>query len=97
LEVPAAVSTTIGIDGEETVLDLQGTFSTDGPARHWEYEWPTIQHKLAVNPVRASRRVLSARDARDVDPRRAEHARAPLRTHEETLRLLALALHLIGG
>ena len=97
MEVPAAVSATIGIDGEETVLELQGTFSTEGPARHWEYEWPTIQHKLAVNPFVLlggySPLVTRATLTRDGQSVRV-HLSA---THEETLRLLTVALHMIGG
>jgi hypothetical protein len=97
MEVPAAANLVIGFDDDNAFLDLEGTFPADGPAQHWETAWPTLQHKLSANPLvmlggfspLLSHATLS-RDGRTVHV----HLSA---THEETLRLLALALHMIGG
>jgi hypothetical protein len=97
MEVPAAASAVVGFDDDNVFVDVEGTFSADGPAQHWESEWPTLQHKLSTNPLvmlggfspLLSHATLS-RDGQAVHV----HLSA---THEETLRLLALALHMIGG
>jgi hypothetical protein len=97
MEVPRAASAVVGFDDDNTFVDVEGTFSADGPAQHWETEWPTLQHKLSTNPLvmlggfspLLSHATLT-RDGHSVHL----HLSA---THEETLRLLALALHMIGG
>ncbi len=74
------------------------TFSTEGPARHWDdAEWPTLQHRLSSNPLVVlggfsallSHATLT-RDGHTVHVHLSG-------THDETQRLLALALHMIGG
>jgi hypothetical protein len=97
MEVPAAASAVLGFDDDNTFVDVEGTFSADGPAQHWETKWPTLQHKLSTNPLvmlggfspLLSHATLT-RDGHSVHL----HLSA---THEETLRLLALALHMLGG
>ena len=97
MEVPAAASAVIGFDDDNTFVDVEGTFPADGPAEHWESEWPRLQHKLSTNPLVMlggfSPLLSHATLTRDGHAVRV-HLSA---THEETLRLLALALHMIGG
>jgi hypothetical protein len=97
MEVPAAASAVVGFDDDNAFLDVEGTFVADEPAQHWETEWPALQHKLSTNPLvmlggfspLLSHATLT-RDGHSVHL----HLSA---THEETLRLLALALHMLGG
>jgi hypothetical protein len=97
MEVPTAVSAVIGFDDDDTFVDIEGTFLADGPAQHWESEWPKLQRKLSTNPLVMlggfSPLLSHATLARDG---RAVHVHLAA-TREETLRLLALALHMIGG
>ncbi len=97
MEVPGAVSAVIGLNDDGAFLDLQGDFSTEGPARHWDDAWPTLRHTLAVNPFVVlggfSSLVTRATLARDGNTIRV-HVTG---THDEAQRLLALALHMIGG
>jgi len=97
MEVPSAVSAVVGFDDDNVFLDVNGEFPTDGPAQHWETEWPTLQHKLSSNPLVLlggfSPLLSHATLTRDGH---AVHVHLSA-THEETLRLLALALHMLGG
>ena len=97
MEVPAAVSAVVGFDDDNTFLDVEGAFLADEPAQHWETEWPTLQHKLSTNPLVLlggfSPLLSHATLTRDGH---AVHLHLSA-THEETLRLLALALHMLGG
>jgi hypothetical protein len=97
MEVPSAVSAVIGLDDDGVFLDLDGQFPVEGQARHWEDEWPTIQHKLAANPIVLltgfSPLVSHATLTRDGLSMRL-HVSA---THDEMQRLLALALRFLGG
>ena len=97
MEVPGALSAVIGLDDDGAFLDLQGEFSTEGPAGHWDDAWPALRQKLAVNPFVVlggfSSLVTRATLARDGNTVRV-HLTG---THDETLRLLALALHMLGG
>ena len=97
MEVPEAVSAVIGLDDDGTFLDLQGDFSTEEPARHWDDAWPALRHRIAFNPFVVlggfSSLVTRATLARDGNTVRV-HVSG---THDDTLRLLALALHMIGG
>jgi hypothetical protein len=97
MEVPTAVSAVIGFDDDNVFLDVDGAFLADGPAQHWETEWPTLQHKLSSNPLVLlggfSPLLSHATLTRDGH---AVHVHLSA-THEETLRLLALALHMLGG
>jgi hypothetical protein len=97
MEVPTAVSAVIGFDDDNVFLDVEGAFVADQPAQHWETEWPALQHKLSTNPLVLlggfSPLLSHATLTRDGH---AVHVHLSA-THEETLRLLALALHMIGG
>ena len=76
---------------------IREEFGSEEPARHWETEWPTIVHKVSVNPLvllggftpLLSHATLT-RDGRAIHVHLAA-------THDETQRLLALALHMLGG
>ncbi len=97
MEVPAAMSATVSIDDDTTTLDLEGEFPTEEPARHWEAEWPTIERKLATNPL-----VMLTGFSSLVSHATLTHDGHTVRvhlsaTHEEALRLLGVALHFLGG
>jgi hypothetical protein len=97
MEVPAALSAVVGFDDDGTFLDLEGHFPTDGPAHHWEDEWPTIRQKLAGNTF-----VLLGGFSQLVTRAALTREGSTIRLHitgtpDETQRVLALALHLIGG
>jgi len=97
MEVPGAVSGVISLDDDGTSLDLEGQFSSEAPVTHWEHEWPVIQRKLAMNPV-----VLFAGYSPLVSRATFEKEGNTIRlhlsaSHEETQRLLAFALHMLGG
>ena len=97
MEVPGAASAVVGLDDDGTFLDLEGQFPTEGPAHHWEDEWPTIRRKLAGNAYLLlggfSPLVTRAALTRDGSTIRLHVTGTP----DETQRLLALALHLLGG
>jgi hypothetical protein len=97
MEVPGAVSGVISLDDDGTSLEVEGQFSSEAPVTHWEHEWPGIQHKLAMNPF-----VLLGGYAPLVSRATFEKEGNTIRlhvsaSHDETLRLLTLALHLLGG
>jgi hypothetical protein len=97
MEVPGSVSAVVGFDDDQVFLDLDGEFAGEEPARHWEIEWLTILHKISLNPLvllggfspMLSHATLT-RDARTIHIHLAA-------THDETQRLLALALRMLGG
>jgi hypothetical protein len=97
MEVPGAMNAVLGLDDDGTFLDLQGDFPSEGPARHWDDEWRTIRHKLTVNPFVMlggfSSLLMRATLARDGNTIRVHVTATP----DETQRLVALALHLLGG
>ncbi len=96
-EVPASLSAVVSVGDDSAILDLEGEFPSEDLARHWETEWPTIEGKLARNTLvmltgfssLVSRATLT-RDGRTVRVQLAA-------THDEALRLLGVALHLLGG
>jgi hypothetical protein len=97
MEVPGAVSAVVGLDDDQVFLDLDGEFGSEEPARHWETEWPTIIHKISVNPLvllggftPLLAHATLTRDARTIHVHLAA-------THDEAQRLLTLALHMLGG
>jgi hypothetical protein len=97
MEVPGSVSAVIGLDDDQVFLDVDGEFGGDEPARHWEAEWPTIVHKVSVNPLvllggftPLLAHATLTREGRTIHIHLAA-------THDETQRLLALALHMLGG
>jgi hypothetical protein len=91
------VSAVIGFDDDQVFLDLDGEFAGEEPARHWETEWPTIAHKVSVNPLvllggftPLVAHATLTRDGRTIHVHLSG-------SHDDTQRLLALALHLLGG
>lgn len=96
LEIPPAVSGVVGIADAPT-FNIEGEFRTEEPALRWEAEWPSISSRLRSHPFvllsgfspLLSRATLT-RDGRKVHL----HVTA---TRDETLRLLAFALHMLGG
>ena len=97
MEVPGAMSAVIGLNDDGAFLDFQGDFSTEGPARRWEDAWPAVRQKLVVHPFVVlggfSPLVTRATLARDGNTVRI-HVTG---THDETLRLVVLALHMLGS
>jgi hypothetical protein len=97
MEVPGSVSAVIGLDDDQVFLDLDGEFASEEPARHWETEWPTIARKVSLNPLvllggftPLLAHATLTRDGRTIHIHLAA-------THDETQRLLAFALHMLGG
>lgn len=90
MEVPPAVNAVIGVS-DSPFLDLVATFKREGPARHWETEWPNIQRKLRTNPlvVLSGFSPLVAR-AKVTREGQAVRLHLPV-TRDETLRLLTFA------
>jgi hypothetical protein len=96
MEVPPAVSGVVGVD-DSPFVDVEGEFQTEEPALHWESEWPSVLARLRGNPIvllsgfspLLSRATL-IREGRTI----RLHVTA---TRDETLRLLAFALHMLGG
>ena len=67
------------------------------PAQQWEAQWPTVQRKLRTNPLVVlsgfSTLVTRAQLTREG---RTVHFHLAV-SHDETLRLLAMASHMLGG
>jgi hypothetical protein len=97
MEVPSSVSAVIGLDDDQVFVDLDGEFAAEEPARHWETEWPAIAHKVSVNPLVLlggfTPLVAHATLTRDGQTIHVHLSGS----HDETQRLLALALHMLGG
>jgi hypothetical protein len=96
LEIPPAVSGAVGIS-DAPALDLEGEFPTEGPALRWEAEWPAILSQLRSHPyvLLSGFSPLLSRATLTRDGRKLHlHVTA---TRDETLRLLAFALHMLGG
>ncbi len=91
------MSARVSVDDDSVILDLEGEFPSEEPARHWETEWPTIEHKARhEHPGDAdgfSSLVSHATLTRDGRTMRVQL----VATHEEALRLLGVALHFLGG
>ena len=97
MEVPAAVNAVIGLDEDQPFLDIQGDFADETPARHWEDEWPNLQRRVRGNPL-----VMLGGFSPLIDhivlTREGKTVRLHLSaTPDEAQRLLALALHMLGG
>lgn len=96
MEVPAVVRAIVGIDSDDTTLDVEGEFPTDKPVRHWETEWPTIERQLvstSLAMVTEFSSVMSRAKLTCYGNTVRVHLSA---THAETLSLLRIALHLVG-
>ena len=78
-------------------LDIVAQFKTEAPAQQWETNWPTLQRKLRTHPllVLSGFSALVTRAQLDRDGR-AVHLRL-LVSHDETLRLLAMAAHFLSS
>ncbi len=97
MEVPGAVSGVISLDDDGTSLEVEGQFSSEAPATHWEHEWPGIQRRLAMNPA-VIFTGYSPLVSRATFEKEGNTIRLHLSaSHEETQRLLTLALHMLGG
>ena len=92
MPIPASVNAVIAI-ADTPSLDVTAEFKTEAPARQWEAQWPTIQRKLRTHPLL----VLSGFSAlvtRAQLEREGRSVRMHLAvSHDETLRLLAMAAH----
>ena len=97
MEVPAAARAVAGIVGGEPFLDVDAEFATEAQAVHWETEWPGIQHAAARQPAADPGRVLVAARARHAGPRGRAVRIHLTATHDETLRLMGVALRFLGG
>ena len=97
MEVPAAARAVAGLQGGDAFLDLTADFADESQARHWESEWPNIRARLRSNPIviLGGFSPLLGRLALDRDER-AVHIHLTA-THDELLRLMGIALRLLGG
>jgi hypothetical protein len=97
MEVPAAARAVAGLAGDETFLDLTAQFAEEAQARHWETEWPNLRARLRTNPfvILGGFSSLVGRLTLERDERTVRvHVTA---THDETVRLLGVAVRLLGG
>jgi hypothetical protein len=96
LEIPPGLSAVIGID-DGPFLDLEAQFAGEGPARHWELEWPALQRRLRTHPyaILSGFSTLVGR-ATLTREENVIHFHLTL-TRDETLRLLALAQQLLAN
>jgi hypothetical protein len=101
MEVPTAARAVAGLgDGGADggpFLDLTAQFASEVQARHWEAEWPNLRARLRVNPFvvlggfsSLIGRLTLERDGQTI----RVHVTA---THDETQRLMGVALRLLGG
>ncbi len=97
MPIPASAKSIVGLDDDGPFVEVEGTFADELPARRWESEWPAVQEKLRANPyllltgfgALVNRATLIRED-------RVVRFRLTV-THDEAQRLLALALHMLGG
>jgi hypothetical protein len=96
MPVPAAINAVIGI-ADAPFLDVVATFKTEAPAQQWEANWPTMQRKLRTHPllVLSGFSALVTRAQLDRDGRQVRLHLAV--SHDETLRLLAMASRFLTG
>jgi hypothetical protein len=96
MTVPAAVNAVIGV-ADAPFLDVVAEFKTEAPAEQWETQWPILQRKLRTNPML----VLSGFSSLVTRAQLSREGRAVRLhlavSHDETLRLLAMAAHFLGG
>lgn len=97
MEVPAAARAVAGLQGGDGFLDLTADFADDSQASHWESEWPNIRARLRGNPmvILGGFSPLLGRLALERDGR-AVHVHLTA-THDELLRLMSIAVRLLGG
>lgn len=96
MPVPAAINAVIGV-ADAPFLDLVAEFKTDAPAEQWQTQWPIVQHRLRTHPllVLTGFSSLVTRAQLDRDGRKV-HLHLEV-SHDETLRLLAMAAHFLTG
>jgi hypothetical protein len=96
LEIPPGARAVIGID-DAPFLDLDAEFEGEGPARHWEAEWPVLQRRLRTHPY-AILSGFSSLVGRATLTREENviHFHLTL-TREETLRLMGLAQQMLAS
>ena len=96
MPVPAAINAVVGI-ADAPYLDIVAQFKTEAPAEQWEANWPRVQRKLRTHPllVLSGFSALMTRAQLDRDGR-AVHLHL-LVSHDETLRLLAMAAHFLSA
>ncbi len=96
MPIPAAINAVVGI-ADAPFLDIVAQFKTEAPAQQWETHWPTLQRKLRTHPllVLSGFSALVTRAQLDRDGR-AVHLRLAV-SHDETLRLLAMAAHFLSA
>jgi hypothetical protein len=96
MPVPAAINAVIGI-ADAPFLDVVAQFKTEAPAQQWEANWPTVQRKLRTHPllVLSGFSALVTRAQLERDGRQVRLHLAV--SHDETLRLLAMASHFLTG
>jgi hypothetical protein len=97
MEIPAAARVVAGLTGDEPFVDLTGQFATEEQARHWEAEWPDLRARLRTNPfvVLGGFSSLIGRLELERDDKTIRvHLTA---THDEALRLMGVAVRLLGG
>ncbi len=97
MEVPSAARAVAGIQDGEAFVDLTADFADEAQARHWEAEWPDLRAKLRGNPlvILGGFSPLIGRVALDRDAR-AIHVHLTA-SHDELVRLMGVALRLLGG
>src|SRR5436190_1151279 len=96
MPVPAAINAVVGI-ADAPFLDVVAQVKDEELARLWERQWPTVQRKLRTHPllVLTGFSPLVARAQLD---REGHAVRLHLAvSHDETLRLLAMAAHFLSG
>ena len=97
MEIPSAARAVAGVVGDEPFLDVTAEFANESQARHWEAAWPSIQAKLRGNPM-IMLGGFTPLLGRITLEREGESVRLHLTaTHDETLRLMGVALHFLGG
>lgn len=97
MEVPAAARAVAGLTGDEPFLDVTAQFADEAQARHWEAEWPNLSARLRTNPF-----VILGGFSSLIGRLSLERSERTIRvhviaTHDETVRLLGVAVRLLGG
>jgi hypothetical protein len=96
MPVPAAINAVIGV-ADAPFLDFVAEFKTEAPAQQWETQWPIVQRKLRTHPLLVLTGFSSLVTRAQVD-RQGRSVRLHLEvSHDETLRLLALASRFLTG
>jgi len=96
MPVPAGINAVIGV-ADAPFLDVVAEFKTDAPAEQWQAQWPIIQRKLRTHPLLVLTGFSSLVTRAHLD-REGRNVRLHLEvSHDETLRLLAMAARFLTG